>query len=182
MKLTGPASRLFEAERPRCRSGNFSFSFAELDRGKIARENVTTPDSAPRRRWLKPLLWGLAIVGVVALLFWSGVALETYVLSQRMPLLASVEKLQVGMTQQEVEDLFGVKPEDRKAPERGRIVVPMPHEGVKRYTEMKDDDPDGNTYIRYSAWYHGFLVTSQHVVSVTYDGNGKLKQWQAPAP
>jgi len=131
---------------------------------------------------LKPILWGVAIVGVIAILFWSGVALETYVLSQRIHLLTSAEKLQVGMTQQEVEDLFGVKPEGRKAQEGVSIVVPIPHEGVKRYTEMKDDDPKGNTYIRYSAWYHGFLVTSQHVVAVTYEGNGKLKQWQAPAP
>jgi hypothetical protein len=40
------------------------------------------------------------------------------------------------MTQEEVENIFGVKPEDRKAPDPnlGGMWPPRPHDGVMRYT------------------------------------------------
>jgi hypothetical protein len=139
---------------------------------------MATADPAPKRRWLKPLVWGIALLIVVpTALFWGGVAVETYVLSQRIPLLTNAKKLEVGMTQADVEDLFGVKPEDRKPPAMGRFVTPEYHEGVKRYTESRDDGPDGNSYVNYSGWYNGMFVTSQHHVSATYDSDGKLKKW-----
>jgi hypothetical protein len=136
--------------------------------------NVAT---APKRP-----LFSVALFAVVLLLLATGayfglVALETYVLAERIHLLTSAKKLQVGMTQEAVENLFGVEPEDRKAPDPGfaGTFPPKPHDGVKRYSE--DSDRNG-TYVNYSGWYRGVLVTSQHHIQVTYDRDGKVKEWK----
>jgi hypothetical protein len=78
--------------------------------------------------------------------FLGWMALETYVLSQRIHLLTSELRLRVGMTQNEVEDLLGVKPEDRKAPDPDLAGAwpPRKHEGIKRFSEARDGN---GTYV-----------------------------------
>ena len=119
--------------------------------------------------------FGVLIFGTAVFLGWT--ALETYVFAERIHLLTSEKKLQVGMTQEEVENLFGVRPDDRKAPDPDFAATfpPEPHDGVKRYTEASDRN---GTYVNYSAWYRGLIVTSQHHVHVTYDRDGKVKKWK----
>ena len=130
----------------------------------------------PKRPWLRLILVGVAIVGLAFVAFFAWTAVETYVFAQQIHLLSSTKNLQNGMTQEEVEDIFGVKPEDRKAPKMGGFVGPEFHEGVKRYTQSSDG-VTGDTYVNYTGWYQGLIVTSQHHVEVIYDKSGKLKKW-----
>ena len=81
------------------------------------------------------------------------------------------------MTQEEVENIFGVKPGDRKPPDPdlAGTWLPKPHDGVNRYSESSDRN---GTYVNYSGWYRGLIVTSQHHIHVTYDRDGKVKEWE----
>jgi hypothetical protein len=81
------------------------------------------------------------------------------------------------MTQEEVENIFGVKPGDRKPPDPDLAGTwpPKPHDGVNRYSESSDRN---GTYVNYSGWYRGLIVTSQHHIHVTYDRDGKVKEWE----
>jgi hypothetical protein len=141
------------------------------------REKMSTSEPAKKSRLLKLALMGLGILcfGIAAFIAWG--ALENYVFAERIHLLTNENRLQLGMTQDEVENIFGVKPEDRKAPDPNLAAMwpPRPHDGVMRYTEMGDRE---GTYVNYSGWFRGLIVTSQHHIHVTYDGNGKVKRWQ----
>jgi hypothetical protein len=125
------------------------------------------PGPATKSRLLKLALVGAGVVllGAAGVIAWG--ALETYVFAERIHLLTSENRLQVGMTQEEVEDLLGVKPEDGQSPER--------HDGVRRDSEIKHRN---GVFVNYSEWYHGLIVTSQHHLHVRYDRAGKLKAWQ----
>jgi hypothetical protein len=141
-------------------------------------EGMSSPRTVPIKR---PLL-RVALVGIGLLVFGTAVffgwtALETYVFAERIHLLTSEKKLRVGMTQEEVENLFGIKAEDRKAPDPNLAATfpPKPHDGVIRYREDRDRN---GIYMNYSGWYRGLIVTSQHHVEVSYDPSGRVKEWQ----
>lgn len=129
------------------------------------------PKKAGWRRYTLPSLVGFVFL-VVA--FFACVAIETHLFAQRLHLRASEKSLRTGMTQQEVEDLLAVKLEDRKTPDVNRGVLPQPHAGVIRYTEMSFGE---GTVVNYTEWYQGLLVTSQHHLCVTYDKDGRVKKW-----
>ncbi len=137
---------------------------------------MSTPEATPKRLWLKLTLFGVGIVILGTAAFFGWTAVEKHVLAQRIHLLASESQLRVGMTQVEVENTFGVRPENRKAPDPSLPAMwpPRPHDGVMRYSEDRDRN---GTYINYSEWYRGLIVTSQHHIHVTYV-DGKVKTWQ----
>ena len=101
---------------------------------------MSMSEPARKFRLLKFALLGVGILffGIAAFFAWG--VLENYVFAERIHLLTSEKNLQVGMTQEEVENIFGVKAEDRKAPDPnlGGMWPPQPHDGVMRYTEMRD--------------------------------------------
>jgi hypothetical protein len=133
--------------------------------------------TAQKRPLLRIALFALGFLLLATAAFYGWMALETYVLAERIHLLTSEQKLQVGMTQEEVENLFAVRPEDRTTPDPAFAATfpPKPHDGVKRYSESSDRN---GTYVNYSGWYRGLIVTSQHHIHVTYDRDGKVKAWK----
>jgi hypothetical protein len=136
---------------------------------------MSTTASAQKSPLIKLVLLGVGIVALGFVVFFGWTAVETYVLSQRIHIYQCETSLRVGMPQKEVEDLFGVKPEDRKPPDVGGTLLPLMHDGVKRYREMGDET---DTIINYTEWYNGLIVTSQHHMIVTYDRDGKVKRWR----
>jgi hypothetical protein len=141
---------------------------------------MSSPGTPPKKRpLLRVALFGVGLFLLGTAVFFGWVALETYVFAERIRLVASKEKLRVGMTQEEVEDLFGLRPEDRKAPDPG-IGSTSPHkpnDGVFRF--MEDRDRQG-IHVHYVQYYRGLLVTSSHHLIVIYDPSGKLKEWWQP--
>jgi hypothetical protein len=101
---------------------------------------MSTSEPAKKSRLLKLALLGVGILFLGIATFFAWGALEQYVFAEQIHLLTSEKNLHVGMTQEEVENIFGVKPEDRKAtdPNVAAMWPPRPHDGVMRYTEMGD--------------------------------------------
>ena len=69
---------------------------------------------APKRPCYRSSLFALAFLVLATGVFFGWIALETYVFAERIHLLTSEKRLKAGMTQEEVENLFELKPEDRE--------------------------------------------------------------------
>ena len=138
---------------------------------------MSNTNPQPRRRWRRLALVLLGLLAFSVAMIFGTIALETYAISQKIHLLVSAQNLRAGMTRTEVEKILGTvpgqEPKELVADEKGIVTISLtPHDEIK--ADLQLTDGKGSKTVRYTAWYCGVTVTSQHHVRVIYDGDGKV--------